>query len=133
MKITIYRTKQSKDKLTTTGILYIDGTAFCHTLEDMVRDNLKVHGETAIEEGVYVGYIRYSNKFKRKLIALKDVPNFKYILIHPGNTKKDSLGCILVGEEYSDTEIRNSRKTENKLMKMVSTAETIEVEIVNLF
>ena len=31
------------------------------------------------------------------MLHLQDVPNFKWILIHCGNTEADTDGCLLVG------------------------------------
>jgi hypothetical protein len=32
------------------------------------------------------------------MLQILDVPGFEYILIHCGNTDKDTAGCLLVGE-----------------------------------
>ena len=36
------------------------------------------------------------------MLELQDVPNFKYILIHTGNTDEHTAGCLLVGETQQD-------------------------------
>ena len=124
----------------TIGRLYIDGEYFCDTCEDKVRDTnkngvfdeeKKVYGETAIPYGTYTIILSMSNRFKRVLPLLLDVPDFEGVRIHSGNTSKDSLGCILVGENKQVGKVLNSRKTENKLMQILSeTDEDIEIEIV---
>lgn len=124
----------------TIGRLYIDGEYFCDTCEDKVRDTnkngvfdegKKVYGETAIPYGTYTIILSMSNRFKRVLPLLLDVPEFSGIRIHSGNTAKDSLGCILVGENKQVGKVLNSRKTEKKLMKVLqATDEDIEIEIV---
>lgn len=119
MEIEIIRYRHGKDF--TSGLLLIDCTFECHTLEDEYR-NKKVYGETRIPEGTYEikfrkeggFHNRYKNKFGRfhkGMLELQDVPNFQYILIHIGNTDEDTAGCILVGET-SDTNGFIGRSTE---------------------
>lgn len=92
----------------TVGRLHIDGKYICDTMEDKDRgftqhtsleeiNNKKVYGQTAIPTGTYNVVVNNSPKFKRNLPRLLDVPGFKGILIHRGNTHADSAGCILVG------------------------------------
>ena len=86
----------------TIGKLYIDGKWFCDTIEDVVRNlpkdcpytskgrncecKEKVYGETAIPVGTYKVVLSYSNKFKRILPEILNVPHFLGIRIHRGNT-----------------------------------------------
>ena len=81
----------------TIGSLYIEGAFECFTLEDVLRAGEKVPGDTAIPNGTYNVVITPSNRFKRDLPLLENVPNFVGIRIHPGNTAEDTEGCLLVG------------------------------------
>ena len=100
---------------TTVGDLYTDGVWACFSLEDRVRPaGEKVHGETAIPEGEYQLLITPSPRFKRRLPLLIGVPGFDGIRIHPGNSHRDTEGCILVGEGV------NQFSTEPMLTKSVS-------------
>jgi hypothetical protein len=83
----------------TIGDLTVPGHDFkCHTLEDKVRpDGVKVPHETAIPAGRYKVVIDYSNRFKRYMFHVLDVPLFEGIRIHCGNTSADTDGCLLVG------------------------------------
>ena len=104
MEITVYRYNSKKEF--THGLLFIDGKFECHTLEDEYRA-YKVWGETRIPDGKYHVKLRlegrFHNRYKRKfpyhegMLHVTNVPNFKYILIHIGNTTKDTAGCLLVG------------------------------------
>lgn len=81
----------------TLGELSIDGKFFCYTLEDTVRENgVKVHGETAIPYGTYKVIVNMSNRFKRLMPLLIDVPNFEGVRLHGGNSHVDSHGCPLI-------------------------------------
>ena len=110
MNITLNRI--AKKAKYTIGKLYINDQYFCDTLEDTDRGltqsmteqqigSKKVYGETAIPTGTYRIIISYSNKFKKQMPLLLNVPGFAGIRIHSGNTEKDSLGCILVGKNKS--------------------------------
>ncbi len=94
MKIELIRARSS-DK-STIGRLLIDGVFQCWTLEDVVRP-AKIAHETAVPAGTYKVSITESNRFKRRLPLLVDVPGFEGIRIHPGNCAADTDGCILVG------------------------------------
>ena len=99
----------------TIGKLFIDGVYFCDTLEDKVRD-VKIKGITAIPTGKYKVKITMSNRFKKLMPLLINVPNFEGVRIHSGNTSEDTEGCILVGKNSEPGKVTNSRNTFEKLM-----------------
>lgn len=92
----------------TIGTLSINGVFECFTLEDRVRP-VKIHGATAIPAGIYEVAITFSDRFRKPLPLLLNVPNFAGIRIHPGNTAEDTEGCILVGTTERKDFIGNSR------------------------
>lgn len=110
----------------TQGILMIDGVYFCHTLEPRwrnLRREEKVKGKTAIPAGSYKVMMAPSQKFKKVMPYLMDVPGFQGVMMHVGNTSKDTEGCILVGRPYVITgnpiegTIASSAKTFYALME----------------
>lgn len=137
MKLFLQRFAQTPEY--TVGRLYIDNKFYCHTMEDVVRDltkEEKIIGKTAIPEGTYKVIVNRSPRFKRDLPRLLDVPYFEGILIHRGNTAKDSGGCILVGENKVRGKVVNSTKYEIELTNILKNAqnrgEPIEIEIHNI-
>lgn len=123
---------------TTIGKLSIDGEGFCVTLEDKDRHledgNEKLWGRTAIPRGTYKVIIDYSNRFKRELPRLLNVPQFEGIRIHPGNSHVDTEGCILPGMNWRKDWVTDSRSTFNKLFEKMEVAydcgEEITLEII---
>ncbi len=123
----------------TIGKMYIDGDYFCDTLEDRVRDinkngkfdngEVKVAGETAIPYGRYQVVVTMSPRFKRELPRLLNVPNFEGILIHRGNTDKDSAGCLLLGENKVKGKVINSTPYEQKLVSILKEVQNKGEEI----
>lgn len=123
--------------------LYLNGTLFCYTLEDPVRElkdlnkdgdfddvnEGKVKGNTAIPEGTYDIILNMSNRFKKIMPLLLKVPGYEGVRIHTGNFPKDTEGCILVGSMALNDEIRNSRPTFTKLMTELEKADKITITI----
>jgi hypothetical protein len=102
MKITVARASSIGGA--TVGKLYIDGVFTCHTLEDEVRERVgepvaswKIHGATAIPAGQYRVTLEDSPRFGPATLTIHDVPGFKYIRMHAGNTSADTEGCLLLG------------------------------------
>ena len=108
MLITVDR--QEEFEGSTISILKIDGVDRGYILEDGFN-NPKIMHETRIPAGTYdiafrkVGgfHGRYATRFgdmHKGMLELQDVPNFTYILIHTGNTKEHTDGCLLCGSYY---------------------------------
>lgn len=116
----------------TIGKLYIDGVYFCDTIEDKVRDlnkngvfdngEFKVKGETAIPYGTYEVVWAYSPRFKRYTPRLLNVKSFDGVLIHAGNTAKDTEGCIILGQNKVVGKVINSKEFVNKLYPIIKNA-----------
>jgi len=98
----------------------------CYTLEDKDRfleeGGEKIYGETAIPRGLYQVVIDQSQRFRRLLPRLLDVPHFEGIRIHAGNTDADTQGCILVGTVRGDERVVNSRVAFDKLFAKLQRA-----------
>jgi hypothetical protein len=132
MELKLHRRFLGKDY--TIGSLYVDGEYFCDTLEDTDRGlaqamppeeirRIKVAHETAIPTGVYKVIVNLSPAKRRMLPRLLDVPGFSGILIHRGNTKSDSSGCILVGENKVKGKVVNSTPYEKRLVEILTGAQ----------
>jgi hypothetical protein len=126
MKIEIKRLHRTENS--TIGELTIDGKFECYTLEDKERD-VKIKSETAIKKGTYKVIINRSNRFKRLLPLLLNVPEFEGVRIHSGNSNHDTEGCILVGKTRSNDFIGQSRKAFDALFAKMQKAKDITVTI----
>lgn len=112
----------------TYGRLFLNGDFQCYMLEDTDRrletGGKKIYGVTAIPRGRYEIVITYSNRFKRKLPLLKNVPQFEGIRIHTGNGPKDTIGCLIPGLNIQPEKewIANSRAAFDPLYKKIEAA-----------
>nr|DAI06272.1 MAG TPA: Protein of unknown function (DUF2778) [Crassvirales sp.] len=139
----------------TIGILYIDGNRFCEAIEDTDRGinnsmteaeilRIKKPNITAIPTGVYpIDLNTVSSRFgkvpfyvsvcKGKLPRLQNVKGYSGVLIHCGNTEKDSSGCIICGENKVKGKVINSKETFKRLYKLLQDSynrgEKITIEI----
>jgi len=107
----------SDNGITSLGVLYINGIAICGTIEDIEQKGNKVKGSTRVSNGTYKLGLRseggfnkrylskYGKDFHQGMLCIYNAPNwflkcddgkeFQYILIHLGNTNKDTEGCLL--------------------------------------
>ena len=142
MEILVER-KWKKDAYTV-GRMYINGKFYCNTLEDPdrgLKDSMslaeikskKIYGNIALPTGKYNVVFTYSPKFRRKLPLLENVKGYDGIRIHSGNTAKDTLGCILVGENKEKGKVLNSRKWSDdlntRISQMVLLGQKVTIEI----
>lgn len=112
----------AKNETYAIGRLYVDGKYFCDTLEDCIRSGKKIAHVTAIPRGSYEIQWTYSNRFKRFMPLLCNVPNFSGIRIHAGNTSADTDGCILVGKNDVVGKVILSRLFTWKLYALIKKA-----------
>ena len=136
MHIRVMREPSKND--TTLGSLFIDDHWQCHTLEDVIRPaGEKVRNKTAIPPGRYKLILSMSNRFKKIMPEVLNVPMFTGIRIHSGNTAKDTAGCLLVGQTRSveTRSIGRSRFAYTALMlkpmAAVKAGETIYITFAN--
>ena len=132
MKLKLERLKKTEDSVL--GKLYVDDVFQCYTLEDtdrLLEGKTKIAGKTAIPVGEYKVVKRFSSKFNIVTPYLLDVPEFSYVLIHWGNTAKDTDGCILVGEKQADNSIVGSRNAFKALMLKLAVVGEATITIEN--
>lgn len=77
----------------------------------------KVWGKTAIPKGTYKVIINMSNRFKKEMPLLLNVPKFEGVRIHTGNTAEDSSGCIIIGMIRTLNGVGMSQIAYTKLME----------------
>ena len=117
----------------TIGELYVDGAYECFILEDVERES-KVYGETAIPKGSYNLVITPSNRFKRDLPLLENVPGYTGIRIHPGNHAGNTEGCLLPGRTRTDRSVGESKAAfaalYSKIKNAIDDGDIVTIEIV---
>ena len=154
MKLLLER--KCKKETYSIGKLSINGKLFCETCEDKDRHldqkmllskikEVKIAAITAIPTGTYnvrmdIISPKYSlkpwfvkNCHGARMPRLENVPGWSGVLIHPGNTAKDSEGCILVGKNDVVGMVTDSKNTflklYNKLYEAYKKGEKIELII----
>ena len=114
----------------TLGLLSVDGKNYCYTVEDMVREGVKIPGKTAIPYGRYKVIVNMSNRFKKLMPLLIDVPGFSGVRIHSGNTAEDTEGCIIVGKVRTEKGVRDSRDVAKQLTELLKAQPVVYITII---
>lgn len=116
MKIDVIRF--SSAETSTLGLLFLDGSFECYTLEDGFH-KVKIPGKTRIPAGTYAIAFRnygthnerylkkYGNDFHHGMLEVMRVEGFTDILIHKGNTGGDTAGCLLVGDGANNNQTKD--------------------------
>jgi hypothetical protein len=108
------------------GQMWIDGVYFGETLEDKDRflesGGVKINGDTAIPRGVYRVTLSMSNRFRRVMPEVHDVPGFAGVRIHGGNVEADTAGCPLLGVVRTATGVANCHGINERLIDRIGEA-----------
>lgn len=110
------------------GELFVDGRLLGQTLEDKDRflevgEQEKVHGQTAIPRGRYKVTVTYSNRFRKPMPLVHDVPGFSGVRIHGGNTEANTEGCPLLGARRTANGVADCAGVNQRLMHYLEAAE----------
>ncbi|MEN8171432.1 MAG: DUF5675 family protein, partial [Chloroflexota bacterium] len=131
MKTLVLRRVATGDKGTFGCILYLD-IPFALTLELRWLNNRR--RKSCIPAGNYkcnrVDSPKFGNTFE-----ITNVPGRSHILFHKGNLDEDSLGCVLVGEQFGnlgdDSGILSSKAGFNELMGIMKNEISFRLIIVD--
>ena len=107
-------------KESTIGELFLNGERICDTLENPWQDNQR--NVSCIPEGIYPVRLRLPRESGTRdyiHLLVKEVKDRDYILIHIGNTAKDTSGCILVGLGSQQDFVSNSTLAMDLLIKEI--------------
>ncbi len=83
----------------TFGVLLLNTTAFCVTLEP--RDEENQRDISSIPAQQYMCEMRSSQKYGN-VYEIKNVPGRTSCLFHAGNVSDHTQGCILLGRNFGD-------------------------------
>lgn len=141
----------NKNTVCTFGKMYIDREYQCDTLEpvdyNLTQESTlyeirkyKHNNKVAIPRGTYnVSLDIVSPKYSKstfykevcdgKLPRLLNVPGFDGVLIHCGNTVRDTSGCILVGELVDGGHFVLSQENFRQLYNKIKNAKDLTITI----
>ena len=121
----------------TFGVLKINKTLFCCTLE--LPDLLNKRSQSSIPAQQYICQ-RYSSAKYPDTFQVLNVPNRSFVLFHPGNRKKDTRGCVLLGQYFSklqgnwdDRGVWNSGRTFDNFMLRIKDYEQFHLTITEVY
>ncbi len=136
MKIEIHRQEYLEKQ--TLGYLYVldsnDNILYsCNTLELPWKDNKK--NVSCVPVGEYKCVLEYSDRFKKDLWELKEVPNRSECKFHSANYFRQLNGCIALGNGYSDIDgdgwrdILKSRDTMDEFHEVLKDLKEVQLVI----
>lgn len=104
----------------TFGILKLDKKVFCVTLEPSDEENAPFISSIPCQQYTCV---RFTSPTFGETFQVTKVPGRTNILFHPGNSIKDTEGCILLAEHFGKLkehrDVRNSGITFKNFMRIL--------------
>lgn len=119
----------------TIGRMAVDGARVCDTLELPWRENER--GRSCIPPGSYPVTLGYSDKFRRVMIRVGNVPDRDGILIHAANEIDELRGCIACGTRVNvaPDQLSDSRRAvmdlERRVRDAIARGEVVRLDVVN--
>lgn len=120
---TFYIMRLPSTEYGTFGVLVYERIPFAVTLEPPWNDNQRDDPNTPEDEsscvlaGVYI-LKRVNSPAYGNVFTLTDVQGRTYILLHWGNVRKNTKGCVLIAEEFGNLAgvpaVLNSKNTAGK-------------------
>ena len=123
---------QVPDNKTQTGTIKYGGITIC-SLEPSLLDPVN-EGHPKIPKGTYPVKLSFSPHFQMMLPELQNVPGRSEILIHAGNSAKDTKECILTGMQQNGETLLASQSALRPLVSWLAQREDqgLETEVVIL-
>ncbi len=112
MEVVLQRLYQGDD--CTIGTMSIGRKVLCYTLENPWEDNKE--DVSSIPEGRY-SCVPYTSEKYPRIWKINNVKDRTDVLIHVGNYKEDTEGCILVGSNVANYKGRNMVTNSNITME----------------
>lgn len=130
----LYVKREHGDAVCTPGELLWEGDVHeAWTLELPIGDG-SGHAPFCILPGRYKLEMRLSPHFKKMLPHVCSVPFREWILIHVGNSVKDTEGCLLVGQDRGHdvvlTSTTESERLNAKLTALLNTGTDVWINYV---
>jgi hypothetical protein len=118
--MTLNLKRNSKTSQAVMGELFASNNFVCFTLE---------HPTLSIPTGTYPIHLEFSPRFQMMTPHLSNVPGRTMIEIHPGNTMKNTEGCILVGMDKTTDAVLESRRAYQVLMDRIDFTQPLTLTI----
>jgi len=130
--LTLYRIRKSESEVC--GVVCVDRLPLCFTLELPWRDNHP--NESCIPDGTY-RVVRVVSEKHGETVCITNVSNRTGILVHCGNTCRDTKGCVIVGAEFSEVPshgvaLFDSRKTFDIVMPHILKSVPCDLQIISI-
>jgi hypothetical protein len=118
IKLTLKRTHENE--FGTHGQFQVTDEIICFTLEPLWKNNKR--DVSCIPAGTYK-MTRHDSPNHGDVFKIHNVPKRGDILVHPGNTIKDTLGCALPGLERETKEVPEGLKS----VKLINSCDALDL------